>query len=230
LDYLNVANSLPMWMICSVGVFLALFQTGIFVRKALVAGKMIGLTDTQMKSAMRSSAISSVGPSLVILTGMISLLVTVGGPIAWMRLSNIGSIMFDLMAAGFGAEAMGAKLGAEMSGTAFANVCWAMTLGAVGWLLFTGLFTHKMDNFRNTLAGGRKDLLPIVSVSAMLGAFAQPNAGRIMACDRGTIALLVGAFVMFCLLKYAQKNKVQWIKELALTVAMFVGMCAAISF
>jgi len=66
-----------------------------------------------MKSAMKSSFITSLGPSVVILTGLLSLLVTVGGPMAWMRLSFIGAVMFELMAAGFGAEAVGVKMGID---------------------------------------------------------------------------------------------------------------------
>ena len=114
-----------------------------------------------MNSAMRSSAISAFGPSLVILAGMISLLIALGGPISWMRLSFIGSVMFELMAAGFGTGAMGIKLGSEaMTDIAYANAVWTMVLGAVGWLLFTGLFTHKLDTIREKMAGGNQKLIP----------------------------------------------------------------------
>lgn len=54
--------------------------------------------------------ISSIGPSVVILVTMISLLVTMGAPVAWMRLSFIGSVNYEAMAAGFGAQAMGKTL------------------------------------------------------------------------------------------------------------------------
>lgn len=37
--------------------------------------------------AMKSSAVTSIGPSIVVLSEMLSLLVSVGGPIGWMRLS-----------------------------------------------------------------------------------------------------------------------------------------------
>ena len=57
-----------------------------------------------------SSAITSIGPSIVILSGLLSLLITVGGPMAWMRLSMIGSVMFESMAAGFGTSSVGVQL------------------------------------------------------------------------------------------------------------------------
>ena len=63
---------------------------------------------------------------------MIALLVSLGGPSAWMRLSFIGSAMYEMMAAGFGTQAVGVTLGKDpMTGIAFANAVWTMTLGAV---------------------------------------------------------------------------------------------------
>lgn len=229
MDYMEIANSFPMWIAAALAVVLVLFQSFIFVRKSLVDGKKIGLTNKQMKSAMRSSAISAFGPSLVILAGMISLLISLGGPISWMRLSFIGSVMFELMAAGFGTGAMGVKLGSDaMTGIVYANAVWTMILGAIGWLLFTALFTHKLDKVREKMAGGNKKLIPIISVAAMLGAFAQINSSRILQFDKGTLALVVGAVCMIILQKMASNGKNAWIKEWALTISMFTGMLVAI--
>ena len=50
---------------------------------------------------LRVSAISSIGPSIVILVTMISLIVSMGAPVSWMRLSFIGSVNYEAMAAGF---------------------------------------------------------------------------------------------------------------------------------
>lgn len=96
----------------------------------------MGLTEQQMKGAIKSSAITSIGPSIVILSGMLSLLVSVGAPMAWMRLSFIGSVMFESMAAGFGTASVGVKLGAdEMTELAFAMAVWTMILGSIGWII-----------------------------------------------------------------------------------------------
>lgn len=102
MDAMKIANSIPMWIACGIPVILVIAQALIFAKKSYSAGKKIGLTEKQMKNAIKSSAITSIGPSIVILSGMLSLLITVGGPMAWMRLSLIGSVMFESIAAGFG--------------------------------------------------------------------------------------------------------------------------------
>ncbi|WP_227939340.1 DUF5058 family protein [Alkalihalobacillus deserti] len=228
MDYLEIANSPYMWLAAASAVLVVFVQAFIFVKKSLVVGKEIGLSNVQMKSAMKSSMISSIGPSIVILFGLISLLVAIGGPMAWMRLSFIGSLPFELLAAGFGAEAMGVSLGSEnMTGTVFANSVWTMVLGSLGWIVFTGLFTHKMEKMQTFLTAGKKELVPIISISAMIGAFAYFSADRILNIDKGTIALFIGAITMLALAWTADKNNIQWLKEWGLTIAMFAGAIIA---
>lgn len=231
MEYLTIANSPWMWFACGLGVMLTLYQSLVFAIKSLKVRKQVGISDEQLKSAIKTSISSSIGPSIVILVGMVSLLVAMGGPVSWLRLSYIGSVAYELMAAGFGAEAMGVSLGsADMTAEAFAAGLWVMTLGSLGWILFTGLFTDKMDKFRNVLAGGKKALLPVVSAGAMCGAFAYLSLDRIFRFDVQTYAAIGGFVVMVLLLIYNKKAKKKWVKEWAFSIAMFAGMFIAIPF
>jgi ABC-type nickel/cobalt efflux system permease component RcnA len=74
MDYMSIANSPIMWLACGMGVALVLFQSALFVKKSREIAPKIGITAAQMKSAMMSSLTSSIGPSFVILAGMVSLL------------------------------------------------------------------------------------------------------------------------------------------------------------
>ena len=100
MDAMKIANSIPMWLACALPVAFVILQAVLFARGAYKSGKKLGLNDKQMKKAMKSSAVTSIGPSIVVLSAMLSLLVSVGGPIGWMRLSMIGSVMFESIAAG----------------------------------------------------------------------------------------------------------------------------------
>lgn len=231
MDYLQVANSPLLWIACGLCVGLVLFQSALFVRKSLAMSRKLDINDSQVKSAVKSSVTASIGPSLAILAGMVSLLVAMGGPISWFRLSYIGSVAFELMAAGFGAEASGVTLGGpDMNVTAFAAGVWVMTLGSIGWVLFTALATHKLDKFRYVLAGGKKALLPIVSAGAMCGAFAYLSIDRVFRFDNQTTAALVGFGVMVAFMRYNKGKEKQWIKEWALTISMFIGMIVSVIF
>lgn len=109
-NYLELANSPLMWVSAAIAVGIVVFQSVLFFRKSLKAAKEIGIEQEKINMAIKSSAISSIGPSIVILVTMISLIVSMGAPVSWMRLSFIGSVNYEAMAAGFGAQAMGATL------------------------------------------------------------------------------------------------------------------------
>ncbi len=229
MDYLQIANSIPMWIAAGLAILLVLFQAFIFAKKSYETGKEIGLTEIQMKSAMKSSFIMSLGPSLIILTGLLSLLVTVGGPMAWMRLSFIGSVMFELMAVGFGAEAVGVKMGIDpMTNIAFANAIWTMILGSVGWIIFATLTADKMDKVQTKFSKGDNGLIKIISIAAMLGSFGSLVSGHLLAMNKNTIAAIAGGLIMLILSPLADKKNIKWLKEWGMTIALFGGMILAV--
>ncbi|MDO5061530.1 MAG: DUF5058 family protein [Peptostreptococcaceae bacterium] len=59
----------------------------IFSKHAFQAGKKMGIKKERMKKAVKSSAIIFIGPSIEILSGMLSLWITVGVPMVRKRLS-----------------------------------------------------------------------------------------------------------------------------------------------
>ncbi|NLL43253.1 MAG: DUF5058 family protein [Firmicutes bacterium] len=228
MEYLQIANSAPMWIAAGTAIALVLYQAFVFARKSYVTGKTIGLSDTQMKSAMKCSMITSIGPSLVILTGLLSLLVTVGGPMAWMRLSFIGSVMFELMAVGFGTEAVGVHLGIDpMTNVAFANAVWTMILGSIGWIVFATLTADKMDRAQARFLKGDKGLLKIIPVAAMLGSFGSLVSGHLVALNKNTVAAIAGGLIMAVVVHLAEKRNLKWLKEWGLAIALSGGMIVA---
>lgn len=225
MDYLKIANSTTMWIACSLGVALVLFQALKFMKMAFKNGQEMGIKRETLMSGFRASLISSIGPSIAILIGMVALIINVGAPFAWMRLSFIGSVMYELMAANFGAMAVGTELGApEFNDLAFASAVWTQTLGALGWLIVCALATHKLEFVRKKIAGKKVKYLPILTIAAMLGAFAYMTSQRLIKGHGSTVAVIVGMVVMIFCLKIADKLKAHWIKEWSLGISMISGM------
>jgi len=229
-NYLDLANSPLMWIAAAIAVGVVVFQSVLFLKKSLEASKNCGITSQQVKMAIKGSAISSIGPSIVILVAMISLIVTMGSPVAWMRLSFIGSVNYEAMAAGFGAQAMGKTL-ETLDATAFSAGVWTMICGSLGWLIFTLLFTDKMDKVNHLLSKGNMKMIPIISSGAMLGAFANLSAGNFFTAEGSltfgsgsSIATVVGCILMMLLVKLSKKPKFTWLREWAFAFSMFSGM------
>ena len=207
MDAMKIANSIPMWIACGIPVILVIAQALIFAKKSYSAGKKIGLTEKQMKNAIKSSAITSIGPSIVILSGMLSLLITVGGPMAWMRLSLIGSVMFESIAAGFGTASVGVQLGADtLTPLALDMAVWTMILGSIGWIIFATISASRMDKVQHKISGGDPAKLMAISSAAIIGAFSSMSSSHLIKLNKNSVACVLGAVFMAILLTISEKK------------------------
>lgn len=227
MDYLEIANSPILWFVCAIPIVIIAIQSVIFVTKSLATSKQIGITDTQIKKAVIGSSVASVGPAIVVAVGALSLVLAMGGPISWLRLSFIGAVQFEMMAANFAAEAAGVTL-QTMTDVGFANAVWVMTISASGWLLMTLLFAKKFDKLTHIVAGKNAKVLPVLTLAAMLGCFANLNASRIIAMDINTVAVAGGGLTMGVLTFIANKYDKKWINSWSLSISMVAGMLATL--
>lgn len=234
LEYLKTANSLGMWISCVPAVALVLFQAFLFLKRAWATGPKMGVTKEQMKEAARSSAIASIGPSIVIVSGMVSLLASVGGPLAWMRLAFIGSVMYELPAADRAATAAGCQLGtSNMTEAAFANAAWIMTVCCLGWIIVSALFTDKMEVFRDKVTGGNMDAVVALTAGGGVGGFGYMVAQRFLpfsATNPNMWSAIVGFFVMLGFNFYIKKTHAKWAQQFGMTISMFLGMVVGAFF
>ena len=241
MDAMQIANGPVLWIACAIPVIFTVFQAILFAKGSYSAGKKIGLTDDQMKRAMKSSAISSIGPSVVVLSGMLSLLVSVGGPIGWMRLSMIGSVMFESIAAGIGTASVGVTLGSDtMTTEALAMAIWTMILCSIGWVLFGTFSANRMDKIQNKISRGNTNTLTAIASAAIIGCFSamcanylskplyniilSAESATITANAKGALSCILGAIIMFILTTIANKKKIGWLREWSLTITMLGAM------
>lgn len=241
MDIMSIANSPAMWIACAIPVCFVVLQAVLFLREARKAGAEMGLTSDQMKNAMRSSAVTSIGPSIVVLSGMLSLLVTVGAPVGWMRLSMIGSVMFESIAAGLGTSAVGVTLGTDpMTAEALGMAVWTMILCSIGWVIFATFSANKMDKIEARVAKGNTATMTMIASCAIIGVFSAMCASHLikpvyqlaLAADpavvagswKNCLACVLGAVIMYVLNTVAGKKGIGWLKEWALTITILVAM------
>ena len=231
MDYLEIANSPVMWAACTPAIVLVLVQAAMFTKKAMKDGKRMGITDEQFKTAISASFTASIGPSIVILIGMVSLLASVGGPLSWMRLAYIGSVTFELGAADKAATAAGAQLGtSSMTAEVFACCAWVMCICCLGWIIVSAIFTDKMDVLRAKASGGSPEKLAIISAGGTMGAFSYMTFDRAFPLNVQTYAAVIGFVVMFVLISYGKKSGAKWPAKWGMTIAMFAGMLGGAFF
>ncbi|MDU4952274.1 MAG: DUF5058 family protein [Clostridium sp.] len=205
-------------------------QAVIFTRLARKTANTIGVPKSTCDKAFKTGMISSIGPSIGVFIVMVGLMSTIGGPLSWLRLSVIGAAPTELTAAKIGAEVAGVTFGGSGYTTETLALSWiTMTLNGAGWLLFTGLFAHKLEKLRVKVGGGDSKWLVALSGASMLGVFGYLNAGDVAKGGGNLVAVIVGAlFMIFMVTKVTVKYPK--LKEYSLGIAMLCGMIGAVLY
>lgn len=232
MNAMQIANSTPMWIAAALPVLLIIAQAVLFLKNARKAAKEIGIPEEKIGKAVKSAAITSIGPSIVILSGMLSLLVTVGGPMGWMRLSFIGSVMFESLAAGIGTNSVGVQLGVDaLTPKALTMAVWTMILCSIGWIIFATISASRMEKIQHKLTGGNSKRMEALSIGAIIACFASFVASNLIRFSpevqsfyfgKSAIAAILGSLFMLIMLRLSRKNKA--LQEWNLTIAMLLAM------
>lgn len=233
-NYLEVANTPLMWIVAVPVVVLVLVQSLIFYKRAMASAHLVDLSKEEANQALKVGAVSAIGPAMGVFVVMLGLMSVIGGPLAWMRLSVIGAAPTELASAEMAAKAMGKNLTSSDYGLLeFANASWVMALNGGAWLLFTALFSHKVEGITDKISGGDPKKVQILMVAAMCGAFAFLFGNeliKVMNPETRAYAVsgLGAAIVMIFLERLAEK--IPKLSEYNLGIAMIVGMACAVVF
>ncbi len=230
-NFMEAANSLPMWLSVVPVVLAVLAEAAIFTKKAKDAGHLVGLSEQDASRAFKAGMTSAIGPSLGVFIVMLGLMASIGAPISWMRLSIIGAAPTELAAANMAAKAQGTTLGAPNYNLInYATATWVMALNGSAWLFTSGLFTDKLDRISTKVTGGDSKKLGILSITAMCGAFGYFAVNEaVKGLEPGQapiLAAVVAAAVSMGLLTELGK-KYPKLNEFTLGIAMIIGMIAA---
>lgn len=227
-NYAHIANSPILWAVTIVAIGLVLIQAYGVLKKAWTAGRKMGISEEKLKTAVKTSIIAAVGPSFVVVVGMVSLIIVVGGPTALMRLGYIGNVVYEIMATEFAASAYGTTItSSNIPAGVFSTALWGMAIGCIGWIVFAGVFTDKMGRFVDKLSGKSAAKVIAISTGAMIGAYGYFGANYIMGTNKNMVAFITGFIVMQIVLLIYRKIKIKWLNRWSVAIAMFSGIIVA---
>ena len=91
MDYVEISNSMIVYLLCGITVVIAFIQAVLYIRMAKKMTVKANIPATVPKTAFRVGLISAIGPALGVFIVMVGLMTSIGGPMAWQRLSIIGA-------------------------------------------------------------------------------------------------------------------------------------------
>lgn len=232
MNYLSVANSKVVFLLCGLTILVVVIQSLLFIRKGLERGKELGISKEVMAKAMTNSAIFSVLPSLPIIVMLLALSVPLGQYFPWLRLSVVGSAVYEGMAANIGANAMGLKDISDpgLSPEIYVIIMFVMTIGIIWGILFNIFFMKHLDKFSKEAKSKKNNFIPIFSAALFCGMLSTLSVPYVANVKNVTsiISFAVAGFSVILLNKISKLTKVKVISEFSLPIALIIGMAAAI--
>ena len=235
-DFLQKANSFPMYAVAFVVIAVVMLMAAFFLFKAYREGLKIGMEKKKLHKVLTSSVVFSIVPSIGILMGVITLAGSLGIPLPWLRLSVIGALHYETMAADTAAKAAGVSLSADaMTGSAFVTIAIVMTVGIIWGGVFCIIALKKYQGKVNKVS--QKDnrwgtlmfnAMFIGMICAFIGAgFATM---RVTGSLTSLVVILVSALFMLLFTWLSKRPRLKWIESFSLSVSMIFGMASAVGY
>ena len=236
-------NHPVLFLLAGILVAVVLAQSVYFLVKALRRSKEIGMDQEKIKKTIRTAAVFTVAPAVSIVISVIALSKTLGIPLPWLRLSVVGSLSYEAIAAGNALSAMGLELGKVDALTAqqYVNIVLVMTISILVGIWLVPLIGKKLLGGMSKLEAKDKKWSEIFQNAMFIGMIAaflgfvfcdfgmlwnpvegsNPTAGLIPVCVMGVSALVMVALGL-------AMRKWKWLGDYALPISLVLGMASAI--
>ena len=228
-----------LYVIVGAIIALVMAQSLFFLAKAMKRAKELGISKNIVKKTISSSAIFTIAPAIAVLVGVVALSKSLGVALPWLRLSVIGSITYETVAAGNALEAAGMGAGTTITDPSiFITIAWVMTVGIAAGLILVPFVTKKLQTGMSKI--GMKDkkwgeifnnAMFLGMISAFLG-YVFCDVGLVVKGDTSGLVpvcvMAVSALVMAVCGTIATKAKIRWLTDYALPMSLIIGMVSAI--
>lgn len=145
----KILNGNPMYISVICGLIFIFCLCFVFLKKAWDQAIVLGYSKDTLKKVVKSSIVYSVVPSLSIVIALFSLSSVLGVPWSWFRLSVVGSLGYELMAAemsvtGAGYESLGEFISSgDIS--VIGTIMFVMSISIIGGNVFNTIFGKKLQ-------------------------------------------------------------------------------------
>ena len=157
-----------------VGIIIAVViaQSGYFLIKAYRRAKVKGMDMQKIHKTMLTAAIFTIAPAVSIVITVLALSKSLGLALPWLRLSVVGSLSYETVAAAGAASGMGTTLDAlagNMTGEAYVTIAIVMTLSIMVGIWLVPVLAKKMQKGLVSFEKKDKKWSDIIQSSLFIG-------------------------------------------------------------
>ena len=230
-------------------------QSVFFMAKANKRAKEIGMDKAVVKQTIFSSVLFTIAPAISILATVLALASALGIVLPWIRLSVIGNLAYETVAADTALGVIGSSLANEVTDPkAFSTIAWAMTIGSCFPLVLLPFLCKKVHMAMNKVMSGKiketvdgevkeekksgVNIGDVISASAFIGIVAAFISRAVAGVEKGgvsagfmSISVLLSSMIFTIALDYlCRKKNLKKLEAFVLPIAMFGAMGIAVLF
>ncbi len=233
-------NSPVLFVLAGIIILIVLLQSVFFLLKALKRAREIGMEKSMLRKTIRTAAIFTIMPAVAIVVSVMTLSKDLGLPLPWLRLSVVGSLSYETIAASNAESAMGLVFGSgtALNASEYVTIALVMTASIlVGIWLVPLVCKRQLGGMLKMEAKDKKwsELFQSSLFIGMISAFVGYVFCDVAGVGGGNLSGLIPVFVFFVsaivmAVAGILSKKTGWrgITDYALPASLILGMASAI--
>ena len=134
-----------LFVLVGIVVAIVLAQSAFFLVKAWRRGREIGMDTKKLKKIATTAAVFTVAPAVAIVISVIALSKKLGLPLPWLRLSVVGSLSYEAIAAENTSTAMGLTGSMSPNASQYVTIALVMTLSIMVGIWLVPVLCKRMQ-------------------------------------------------------------------------------------
>ena len=207
-------------------ILFVVLQATLFLRHALKFNRKHQLyTASELREAVKTSAVGTIGPAFSAMVVVLSLIPIVGSVVTFMRCGVIGAADFELLNANIAVESMGLSFGdVNFTEAAMTVALFGMTIASAPYFIHLLITCKPLDKAMIKASQKKRSFIPMLSMGAEMGFIGYWALEQGSASVPNTVTIIVGLFCALGVGVLAQKSNHPKLKEWTMAIAMVCGM------
>lgn len=227
MSFKDVANSRLLWISVAAALVVVVILTLYYLRVCWKKALEMGVDKEKLKTVVKSSVLFSIVPSVAVVAGLITLVVVIGLPYGWFRLSVIGSVSYELMSANMALTALNLDV-EKADAYAFSLMAWSMCMGMTIPLIFNLVYNKKIHVGTMKLGKGDKKWSIVAQNTFMLALVCALVVPLIFAGAIDLLTFFTSAAIAVGLTLLARRFKLKWLHDFVLVISLVGAMASSV--
>jgi hypothetical protein len=203
------------------------------MRKSWKRALAKGWSHEKLMNLVKMTVSTTLVPSISIVTGLFALVPLLGIPWPWWRLSVVGALAYETMAADMAINAAGLDLSrlAEATAQDFVLVMFVMSIGIMGGMFVSPFVTKSIHLGSMKLKAGDKRWAALggsVFFMVMLAVFVAPFFLNFTTTGYVRMLTFATSFLVTLGLNHLAVGKRAFLKSFILAISLIVGMASSV--